>query len=188
MPKGNMMQYITAATRLLRLDPSGVKQLPLQHLPYICIVHVAVLGLIYGGTASLLSQVVLAGQGLEPGSFDTAKIILAGIPVAFLMHAGAALFIWVFLKALGGHAGFVNAYIAMGIAAVSLWPLAPFLVVLQTAAAGPAVAAGAVITAIYALFVHIKVIQDAFELSFMKVIISLSAAIVYIGCFLYLWV
>lgn len=182
------MHYFAAVTRILRLDLSGVKQLPLQHLPYICIVHVALLGLIYGGTASLLSQVVLAGQGLDPGSFDTAKIIMAGIPVAFLMHAGAALFIWVFLKALGGHAGFVNAYIAMGIAAVSLWPLAPFLVVLQTAAAGPAVAAGAVITAIYALFVHIKVIQDTFELSFMKVIISLSAAIVYIGCFLYLWV
>ncbi|HKJ99957.1 MAG TPA: hypothetical protein VJ959_13635 [Desulfotignum sp.] len=182
------MHYITAVIRMLRLDPSGVKQLPLHLLPYICILHVAVLGLIYGGTASLLSQGVLAGQGLDPGSFDAVKITIAGIPVAFLMHAGAALFIWVFLKGLGGHAGFLNAYIAMGIAAVSLWPLAPFLVMLQTAAAGPAAAAGSFITAVYALFVHTKVIQDASGLSLMKVIISLSAAIVYIGCFLYLWV
>ena len=182
------MQYIAAVTQLLRCDPSGIKQLPLHLLPCICIFHVAVLGLIYGGTASLLSHGVLAGQAGDPGSINAVKIVIAGMPVAFLMHAGAALFIWVFVKALGGEAGFLHAYTAMGVAAVSLWPMAPFIAALQTSAADPFLVTTAVAAGGYALAVHTKILQDACGLTFVKMAIALSAAIIYIGCFLYLWV
>jgi hypothetical protein len=174
------MNYPAAMLRLLKLDPSGVRQLPVTYLPWICMCHVSVLGVIYGSTAAWLSRDLLAGQGLL-------KIILAGIPVAFLMHAGAALFIWVFLKALGGNAAFLTAYFTIGVAAISLWPLAPFLAMLQSAA-GFFVAAGSVITVAYALCVHTRILQDAFDISLAKMILAMTAAIIYIGCFLYLWV
>jgi hypothetical protein len=174
------MNYPAAMIRLARLDVSGVRELPANHLPWICMFHVSILGLIYGGTAALLSRDLLWGQGLL-------KLTLAGIPVAFLMHAGAALFIWVFLKALGGNAGFLTAYFIIGIASISLWPLAPFLAMLQTQASEPAVVTAAVITGLYALAVNAKIIQDAFNLSFARMVIALSAAMIYIGCFLYLW-
>ncbi len=175
------MKYPAAMIQLLKCDPSGVRQLPVNHLPWICICHVSLLGLIYGGTAAFLSRDLLAGQGLL-------KLIFAGIPVAFLMHAGAALFIWVFLKALGGNAAFLNAYFTIGVAAISLCPLAPFLAILQTQAFSPLTLTGTAIAGLYGLAVNAKMIQDVFNLSFARMVIALSAAIVYIGCFLYLWV
>ncbi len=97
------MHYSATMMRLLSLDPSGIRQVSLNHLPWICLCHVSVLGLIYGGTAAWLSREMLPGQGLL-------KLTLAGIPAAFLMHAGATLFIWVFLKAMGGKATFLTTY------------------------------------------------------------------------------
>lgn len=175
------MNYPAAMSRLARLDFSGVRQLPLNHLPWICIFHVSILGLIYGGTAAWLSRDLLLGQGLL-------KLTLAGIPVAFLMHAGAALFIWVFLKALGGNAGFLTAYFIIGVSSISLWPLAPFLAMLQTQTSGPMILTVTAITGLYALAVNAKMIQDAFDLSFARMVIALAAAIIYMGCFLYLWI
>ena len=175
------MNYSAAMTRLARLDPSGVRKLPLNYLPWICMFHVSVLGLIYGGTAAWLSRDMLSGQGLL-------KLTLAGIPVAFLMHAGAALFIWVFLKALGGNAAFLTAYFFIGVAAISLWPVAPFLAILQAQSSpGPAIIIVCGITGLYGLAVTAKMIQHAFELSLIRMGIALSAAVIYIGCFLYLW-
>ncbi|MEE4363505.1 MAG: hypothetical protein V2J08_06205 [Desulfotignum sp.] len=175
------MKYPAAMIQLLKCDPSGIRQLPVNHLPWICICHVSLLGLIYGSTAAFLSRDLLAGQGLL-------KLIFAGIPVAFLMHAGAALFIWVFLKALGGNAAFLNAYFTIGVAAISLCPLAPFLAILQTQAFSPLILTGTTIAGLYGLAVNAKMIQDVFNLSFARMVIALSVAIVYIGCFLYLWV
>jgi hypothetical protein len=174
------MNYPAAMIRLVRLDPSGIRQLSLNHLPWICIFHVSVLGLIYGGTAAWLSQDMLPDQGLL-------KLTLAGIPVAFLMHAGAALFIWVFLKALGGNAAFLTAYFFIGVAAISLWPLSPFLAMLQVRTTGPVILTALILTGVYGLAVTAKTIQLAFDLSTIRTAVALSAAVIYIGCFLYLW-
>jgi small basic protein len=182
------MSYVTSMVRLLRLDFSQVKQIPMTHIQYICIAHVAILGLIYGCTAAFLAHGMLFEQAVDTTSFSFSKIIIAGIPVAFLMHAGTSLFIWVFLKAMGGNANFMTAYFFIGVAAISLWPLAPFIALLQTQAAGPAVPVAAVFPAVYALAVNAKMLQHVFALSFTKMVIALSAAIVYMGCFLYLWV
>lgn len=139
------------------------------------------LGLIYGGTAAWLSREMLPGQGLL-------KLTLAGIPAAFLMHAGATLFIWVFLKAMGGKATFLTTYFFIGVAAISLWPLSPFLAIFQIQAAGPVILTALILTGVYGLGVTAKTIQHAFGLSAIRTAAVLSAAVIYIGCFLYLWV
>lgn len=174
------MNYPAAMIRLARLDTSGVRQLPINYLPWICICHVSLLGLIYGGTAAFLSRDLVSGQGIL-------RLTLAGIPVAFLMHAGAALFIWVFLKALGGTAAFLTAYFFIGVAAISLWPAAPFLAMVQVQAFGPIILTAFVLTCIYGLAVTIRTVHHAFDLSITRTVIALSAAVIYIGCFLYLW-
>ena len=69
----------------------------IEQLQLYCIVNVLVLGLIYGGSAALFTNIILSAKGMAAGSADIAKVMIAGIPVAFFMHAGAALFIWVFL-------------------------------------------------------------------------------------------
>ncbi len=174
------MNYPAAMIRLVRLDPSGVRQLSLNYLPWICIFHVSMLGLIYGGTAAFLSRDLLLGQGIV-------RLTLAGIPVAFLMHAGAALFIWVFLKALGGNAAFLTGYFFMGVAAIALWPAAPFLAMVQVRASSPIMLTAFILTGVYGLAVTFRTIHHAFGLSTTRTIIALSAAVIYIGCFLYLW-
>lgn len=175
------MNYPSAMIRLVKLDPSGLKTLSLNLLPWICICHVSVLGLIYGGTAAWLSRDLLQDRGLL-------QLTLAGIPVAFLMHAGAALFLWVFLKALGGKATFLTAYFTMGVAAISLWIFAPFLAIIQVRSPTPAIVTAFVLTGLYGLAVTAKTIQHAFDLSTTRTVIALSAAVIYIGCFLYLWI
>lgn len=174
------MTYPAAMRLLVKLDPSGIRQLPLNLLPWICIGHVSVLGLIYGGTAAWLSRDLFQGRSLL-------QLTLAGVPVAFLMHAGAALFLWVFLKALGGKATFLTAYFLMGVAAISLWIFAPFLAMIQVRSPGPLLLGAFVLTGVYGLSVTARTIQQAFSLSNTRMAIALSAAAIYIGCFLYLW-
>lgn len=174
------MTYPAAMRRLVKLDPTGVRQLPLNLLPWICIGHVSMLGLLYGGTAAWLSRDQIQGNSLL-------QLTLAGIPVAFLMHAGAALFLWVFLKALGGKATFLTAYFLMGVAAISLWIFVPFLAMIQVGSPGPLLLGAFVLTGVYGLSVTARTIQQAFALSNTRMAIALSAAVIYIGCFLYLW-
>ncbi|MEX1298315.1 MAG: hypothetical protein AB1Z38_08635 [Desulfotignum sp.] len=174
------MTYPVAMRLLIKLDPSGVRQLPLNLLPWICIGHVSLLGLIYGGTAAWLSRDLLQGRSLL-------QLTLAGIPVAFLMHAGAALFLWVFLKALGGKASFLSAYFLMGVAAISLWIFAPFLAMIQVRPPSTILLGAFILTGVYGLAVTARTIQQAFALSNTRMTIALSAAVIYIGCFLYLW-
>jgi hypothetical protein len=180
IPQRIPMTYPVAMRLLVKLDPSGVRQLPLTLLPWICIGHVSVLGLIYGGTAAWLSRDLLQGRRLF-------QLTLAGVPVAFLMHAGAALFLWVFLKALGGKASFLSAYFLMGVAAISLWIFAPFLAMIQVRPPSTILLGAFVLTGVYGLAATARTIQQAFALSNTRMTIALSAAVTYIGCFLYLW-
>lgn len=183
------MNYLNTMGNLLSLGQTfslntekEVKQLQLY-----CIINVLVLGLIYGSSAALFSRILLGESGFNPGSADMAKVIIAGIPVAFFIHAGAALFIWVFLKALGGKADFMSAYFHLGAAAISLWPLAPFAAVLQAGMSSPPLTLSAGLLSIYAFAVNVKLIQTAFALSALRMTLATSGTVIYISCFLYLW-
>ena len=182
------MQYLTSMGNLLSFTPDfslnekGIKQLQLY-----CIINVLVLGLIYGGAASLFSRMVLVQRGFDPETFNAAKIILAGIPVAFFMHAGASLFIWVFLKAMGGRANFMVAYFHIGAGAIALWPVAPFAAVLQIGVSNPLLIGLTLALSLYAFAANFRVIQKAFSLSGPRMALATGVTLMYIGCFLYLW-
>jgi len=176
---GNLLSF--GHTFSLRTE-KDVKQLQLY-----CIINVLVLGFIYGCSAALFSRILLGESGFNAGSANMAKVIIAGIPVAFFMHAGAALFIWVFLKAMGGKADFMSAYFHIGAAAISLWPLAPFAALLQAGMSSPPLTLIAGLLCIYAFAVNVKIIQTAFALSALRMTLATAVTVMYISCFLYLW-
>lgn len=182
------MTYLNTMIRLLRFDLAPVRQLDLKQLQGYCIINLLILGLIYGYSASFFSKIVLIEKGFDTGSFNAAKIIIAGIPVAFLMHAGAALFVWVFLRAIGGKANFIMCYFNIGVASISLWPLAPFIAAIQTNTQIPLMVGLALCFSLYGFAVNVLMIKATFQLSQLKMFIATSVTVTYIGCFLYLWV
>ncbi len=173
---------------LLRFDLKPMAKLEIKTLQYFCIINLIVLGLIYGYSASVFSKIVIIEKGYDLSDFNAIKIILAGIPVAFLLHAGASLFIWVFLRAIGGKANFINAYFNIGVASISLWGLAPFVAALQVGNQMPALIGFTALFALYAFIINVLVIKKSFQLSQIKMAIATSVTIVYISSFLYLWV
>ena len=182
------MNYFLSMSRLLQFDLTSFNALNLKSRQYLCMVNVSILGLLYGLSASFFSHALLFEKGLDAGSVSTLKIILAGLPVAFLMHAGAALFVWVFLKAAGGKANFVMAYFDMGVAAIALWPIAPIVAAIQTGIQPPWLLILGFCLAIYGFAVNLNVIKKTFKLSRQRMALATSVTIIYIGCFLYLWV
>ncbi|MCD4719937.1 MAG: hypothetical protein K8S13_08755 [Desulfobacula sp.] len=182
------MNYFNSMIRLLQFDIAPVKKLSLKQLQYFAIINVVILGLIYGFSAFFFSKILLVEKGFDASSFNALKIIIAGIPIAFLMHASASLFFWVFLKAIGGKANFILSYFNMGAASISLWPLAPFIAALQTGGQMPLMAGLAICFSLYGFAVNVLLIKETFQLSRVKMFIATSVTIIYIGCFLYLWV
>jgi len=182
------MTYFNSMIRLLQFDIAPIKKLNMKQLQYFCIINVIILGVIYGFSAFFFSKIVLVEKGFDASSFNALKIIVAGIPVAFLMHASAALFVWVFLRAIGGKAAFILSYFNMGTASISLWPLAPFIAVLQTGGRMPLMVGMAVCFSLYGFAVNVLLIKETFQLSRIKMFIATSVTIIYIGSFLYLWV
>ncbi len=115
------MNYLSTMGNLLSFTPTQWEtQKDIKQLQLYCIINVLILGLVYGCSAALFSKMVLVERGFDATAANAAKIIIAGIPVAFFMHAGAALFIWVFLKAMGGKADFMTSYFHIGAAAISV--------------------------------------------------------------------
>ena len=184
------MNYLTSMGSILSFnDPPPLdSEKSVKQLQLYCILNVLILGLIYGCSAALFSQIVLVDKGFDATTANAAKIIIAGIPVAFFMHAGAALFIWVFLRAMGGKANFMVSYFHIGVAAISLWPLAPFLAVLQVGAPSPVLAVLTGVFCLYGFAVNVRVIKTAFQLSAIRMTVATGVTLMYISCFLYLWV
>lgn len=183
------MNYLRSMGNILTFNTSGLqKGMDIKRLQYYAILNVLVLGIIYGCSAAMFSRIILVENGFDATAYTPLKIIVAGIPVAFFMHAGAALFIWVFLKAMGGRANFLMAYFNIGMAAISLWLLAPFVAALQIGATSSLVILLTGIFSLYAFAVNVGVIKATFQLSNLKMTLATSVTLMYISCFLYLWV
>ena len=183
------MNYLINMGSLLTFSPFQLTaQNRIKRLQFYCIVNVLILGLIYGGSAALFSRSLLEGRGMGSDQFNLIKIIIAGIPVAFFVHAGAALFIWVFLKALGGKSDFITSYFHIGTATISLWPLAPFAAVLQLGNRSGLLLLFTAIFCLYAFAVNFLVIKQVFRLSSVRMALASCITLIYITCFLYLWV
>ena len=182
------MNYFRHMRRVLWLDPSVYTEISSAALRY-CVVNVTVLGLIYGIAAVRFSGRLLAQTGSPvTGSFNPLVVMLAGASIAFLLHGGAALFVWVFCRGIGGRPAFLPLYLNMGIAAISYWPLAPVTAAYQSGGTSPAGHLYAIIAAAYALAVTFIAVKQSSGLSHVKALLAIAACIIYICCFLYLWI
>ena len=181
------MNYFATMSGILKFKPQALQSFSLKKKQIVCILNIAMLGILYGGSAAFFSQYLFIEKGVDQTAVNNLKIIVAGIPVAFLMHAAAALFMWVFLKAIGGKALFLSAYFDMGAASVSLWPLAPVAAALQSGIKSPALDFLGIGLSVYGFCVIISVLRKTFELSKTKMVVASSITTIYVGCFMYLW-
>ncbi len=182
------MNYLKFMMGVLKFDTSAVKALNASsHLLYYSTANVMILGMLYGFFTVYFGQAVLVDSGIEATFFSPYKIVLTGVSVAFLMHGGAALFVWVFLRALGGNPNFMPAYLHIGVAGISSWPLVPFAVAIQAGAGNMMVIGISIGLTAYALAVNFVVLKTISGLSALKMTIAAFGAVVYVGCFLYLW-
>lgn len=192
--KRTLSRFFTSYPRhmlqLLSLDSAVVRDLFKKGLalPY-CSVNVMVFGLIYGLSALYFSQSVLGQSGSlgAGGTFNPLMILMVGASVAFLMHAGAALFLWVFCRGIGGSPFFGPVYLGMGAAAIAFWPVAPGLAALQAGCLGTVLALFTLAAALYTAAVVYVTIREVSGLSHLKMSIALLVTLIYIGCFMYLW-
>ena len=174
--------------RILFLDASVYTEISSAALRY-CVVNVTVVGLIYGISAVWFSERLIAqAGGPATWNFNPLVVILAGASIAFLLHGGAALFFWVFCRGIGGRPAFLPLYLNMGVAAISYWPLAPVTAAYQSGGTGPAGHLYTIIAAAYALSVTFIAVKQSSGLSHVKALVAVAACIIYIGCFLYLWI
>jgi len=181
------MSYLDDMKRLLRLDGGAYADIMnRQRSLRYTVINVMVLGLIYGAASLYFSSEVLARSGVSDSPYNAMLVVMVGVSVAFLVHGAAALFIWVFCRALGGCPQFLPPYLNLGAAAIAAWPLAPFAARLQVA---PNVLSGAaaLVAAVYALSVGYTAVQAAAGLSRGKMLVCAIATLIYAGCFLYLW-
>jgi hypothetical protein len=183
------MGYLRDLWRVLSLDGSVYTELHARNRALgVCVAHVALLGLVYGAASARFGRQVLAAGGDPTAAFNPLFIVLMGVSLAFLMHAGGALFIWVFCRGLGGCAVFMPPYLNLGIAAAAAWPLAPALAALQAGGAPPWLAAVVWLLAGYAALAAFVGVRAAARLTPLRMALAAVATLIYIACFLYLWV
>lgn len=182
------MNYFRHMMRIIRLDGTVFKALAPTRLPMrYTMLNVSVLGLVYGMASIQFARTMLARQPDAAVSFNPLMILMVSVSITFLMHGGLSLFAWVFCRGIGGNPQFMPAYLNIGTAAIAFWPLAPVVSALQSGASGPGLIACLVIAAVYAASVVFVAVKAASGLTPVKMSLAAVAIVVYVGCFLYLW-
>lgn len=183
------MDYFPHMVRILRMDGTVFKTLAPAHLPLrYCMINVTALGLIYGVVSIQFAKLVLARQPEAAATFSPLLILLVGISIAFFMHSGLALFIWVFSRGIGGNRQFMPVYLYSGMAVIGLWPLAPAASALQAGTYGAGLTVYTALATVYGSAVMVVAVKAASGLSWLKVSLAAAATTIYVGCFLYLWI
>ena len=186
--KGAVMNYIQHMLRILKLDPAVYRDLASSQLPLrYCMVNVTTLGLIYGLASIQFAKLLLARHPEAAAAFNPLMILMVGVSIAFFMHGGLSLFVWVFCRGIGGTPQFMPTYLYIGMAAIALWPLAPAVSALQAGAAAGPLLVFATLAALYGAAVIFVAVKAASRLSPVKMTLASFATVVYVGCFLYLW-
>jgi len=127
------MNYYDDMIAVLRLEPGVWPRIgQSRRALHYTVANVLVLGLIYG-----FSVLIFGRRLLDPGAtFNPLLIMMVGVSVAFLVHGGAALYIWMFCRGIGGTTAFFPFYLHVGVAAIGFWFAAPALALAQTGARG----------------------------------------------------
>lgn len=186
------MNYLRHMLRVLRFEEAVYREVigDDKRSLFYTLVNVALFGVLYGLSASSFVQYLSDGAGnpLVLPEAMRVTLVLMGMSVAFLIHGGMALFAWGFCRGFGGSTLFLPIYLALGMAWIAFWPLAPILAALQVKLTGgiffPAMAA----TGVFALAVVFRALKSASGLSTPRMLLTVVVIIVYISCFLYLWV
>ena len=189
MIKRFVVSYPQHMLQLLALKRSAVRDIFSKGLalPY-CSVNVLVFGLIYGLAAIYFSRPVLSGSvTVGEAAFNPLLILMVGASVAFLLHGGGALFLWVFCRGIGGNPLFIPVYMGLGVAAIVFWPVAPGLAALQAGVAGPVLLFFTLTASLNAAAVVYVTIRKVTGLSHLKMSIASVVTLIYISCFMYLW-
>ncbi|HMA66228.1 MAG TPA: hypothetical protein VKO20_00280 [Desulfosalsimonadaceae bacterium] len=185
------MNYPSAMQSVLRLDESIYPAIMASKKTVrYCMANVLVFGLLHAFFSLLFSNALLAESQLSSQLPLATKgvFLLIGVAVAFFMHAGASLFLWVFTRGIGGDTAFFPVYFNFGISFVGLWPLAPVLAAAQAGLQGPALQVLLGLASAYGLAVILFAAKNASGLSLTKIILALIVTIIFIACFLYLWI
>jgi hypothetical protein len=179
------MTYFTDMMAVLRLDASVWTRIaPSRKVLYYTMANVLSLGLIYG-----LSVLVFGRRLLEPGAtFNPLLIMMVGVSVAFLVHGGAALYIWMFCRGIGGTAAFFPFYFHVGVAAIGFWFAAPAVALVQSGVRNGPVWLYLAISLVYGFAVLYPAVRQASRLSHVRLAGAFALTFVFVGCFLYLWV
>jgi hypothetical protein len=183
------MIYFSELKRILSWDTQVYQDLAKRNrLLHYSTLHVSLFGLLYGITAVLFSQRLLSMRGVAPeGDFNALFLIMMGVSVAFLMHGGAALFIWVFCRGIGGSSLFMPLYLNSGVAAAAAWPLAPVMAALQAGFHNLPIYTLAIVLTGYLFAVGFIAVRKAAGLNKRRMTVAAVATLIYVGCFLYLW-
>lgn len=184
------MNYPSAMQAVLRLDESVYPAIMAENRTvWYSVANIAVFGILHALFSLYFSSTLMdGGPSAEPMSMTArATIVLVGVAVAFFMHAGAAMFLWVFSRGIGGNTSFFPVYFNLGISFIGLWPLAPVLAAVQSGINGTAVLLLLFLASVYALVVILFGTKSASGLSMARISTAMAVTIIFVTCFLYLW-
>ncbi len=178
------MTYFNDMIAVLRLDAGIWSRIARSSKAlHYTVANVLILGIVYG-----LSVLVFGRRLLEPGaSFNPVLIMMVGVSVAFLIHGGATLYIWMFCRGIGGTTTFLPFYLNAGVAAIGFWLAAPALALAQTGARGGALSLYLFASVLYALAVLYPAVRQASALSNTRMAIAAVLTVVFVCCFMYMW-
>lgn len=185
------MTYLSAMKAVLRLDESVYPAMVAEDRTIrYALINVLAFGVVHALFSLYYSRAMtVADGGLGPlPAVLQIGFILIGAAVAFLMHMGAALFLWVFTRGIGGHTAFLPVYFNLGVSFVGLWPLAPALAAVQAGVRSPGAWAFLGAASVYGLGVILIGAKSASGLSLPKISAAMLAAIIFIISFMYLWI
>lgn len=185
------VKYLAAMQEVLLCRESVYQGLFLeQRSVSCCFANVFVFGLLHALFVLIMAQQITAASGAPAGlSLHTQVAVLgSGIMVAFFMHAGAALFFWVFARGMGGRPAFLPLYLNLGIGFIALWPLAPVLAAFQARVGGMFLALILGVLSLYAAAVAFAGLKSASGLSGVRMSAAMLLTVGYVFCFLYLWI
>jgi hypothetical protein len=186
------MSYFHHMLRILSFDEAVYREV-ISHDKrslFYTLVNVAFFGIFYGLSALYFTRFLTDSSGspiVVPAAMRF-TLLLMGMSIAFLIHGGMALFSWGFCRGFGGSTLFLPIYLALGMAWIAFWPLAPFLAALQVKQTGNVFLPTLAAAAAFALAVVFRALKSASGLSTLRMLLTLVVIIVYICCFLYLWV
>ena len=186
------MNYLHHMMRVLRLEEAVYRQVigDDKRSLFYTLINVALFGVLYGVSAGHFVQYLrdAAGNPMVLPEAMRLTLVLMGMSIAFLIHGGMALFAWGFCRGFGGSTLFLPIYLALGMAWVAFWPLAPIFAALQVKLTGGIFYPVMAIAGLFALAVVFRALKSASGLSTPRMILATLVIIVYISCFLYLWV